>query len=149
MKVFYNHGLSFVEILLVISIFLILAASSIPLSAGFFTRNQFVSTRNELISALRTAQQNSMAAKGNQNWGVWIDASQIVLYQGANYVSRNAVFDQVYQIPADTTVTGNELNFAKVNGNLSQAKTIILQNKGGETTTLNINLFGVVDVIDS
>lgn len=135
-----------IEIILVIALFAILGAAATPVYTNFLARQYLENKTNEVISTLYTARTNSLAGKQDSPWGIHID-TQITLFQGEDYISRDPVFDQNYSIPASVSLAGlNELVFDQPNGNPNIAGTIIISNNLSESNTVTVNAIGTINL---
>jgi prepilin-type N-terminal cleavage/methylation domain-containing protein len=147
-------GFTLVETLLVVAIFVIIAASVSPrLVAGFY-RQRLGGLTSELIDTLRTAQGNSKTALGGGPFGVHlIDGSggSFILFKGASYAARDAAYDEVHVLPAAFTLTDTvanvDLRFSMVEGATADTGTITLAWPGGGLSqTVSVNAAGSVDL---
>lgn len=141
-----QKGVTLVEIILVIAIIAVVGATTVPVASGFLVRTYLKDKANEISISLKIAQNNSIAGKGDATWGVKIDPSNITLFSGSSYASRNVGFDQVYRIPQSITITPTEVTFNKLTGNPSSASTIVLTSNAGDTKTIVLNEVGMVEV---
>lgn len=141
-------GVSFVELLLIITIVTILSVGAYPFGASFLARNHLKNKTNEIISSFRIAQINSISGKEDSQWGVYVDSSSIIMFMGSSYISPGTVQDQVYEVPSTISVSPNpvEVVFDKLNGNSSSTVTITVTNAIGGSNTISVNEVGVVDV---
>jgi type II secretory pathway pseudopilin PulG len=140
-----KKSFTIIELLLVIVIITTLLASSISVGSGMLVRNYAINTNNELISALRTAQLNSLSGKSSSNWGVKVTSSEIILFKGATY-SVGTPFDQKYAIPQGITVSIDEVYFDKLSGNPNKITSFTISFSGGTTKTISVNRVGTVNV---
>ena len=67
---FTHKGVTLIELLLVISIFLIVGVTSGSIASNFLVRNNLQNKVNEVVSTLRVAQLNSISSKGVNSLGV-------------------------------------------------------------------------------
>lgn len=142
------HGISLVELILVVVILSILAVSGVSFGSGFLIRSNLADKTNELVSSLRTAQVNAMSGKENGKWGVRVDSGleQIIMFQGDNYTSRNPVFDQIFEISGYVAITNTEVVFDENTGNPASVATIVVSNSLGDSHTVSVNEVGIVNV---
>jgi len=129
---FTHKGVTLIELLLVIS--------------NFLVRNNLQNKVNEVVSTLRTAQLNSISSKGDSRWGVTATTDDIILFRGDSYASRDPTYDEKFSIPKSVTVTSFEVAFNKLTGNPNQVLTVILSNNIGESYTVSLNEVGIVDL---
>jgi prepilin-type N-terminal cleavage/methylation domain-containing protein len=141
-----KFGFTLIELLLTVSIVTLLAVPVASVGTSFLTRNDLQNNVNEVVSALRTAQINSMSGKEDSTWGVAVTGTEIVKFMGANYASRDPNYDVKFTIPQKITISSFELVFDKLTGNPSSTQIITLGNEIGESHTVMVNEVGVVDV---
>lgn len=138
-------GFAFVELLIVIAIIAILLALTIPLGIRFYSRQQFGSTTEEVIQALRRAQLKSMS-QTDYSFGVYVGSGQTgqyILFRGDSYDSRDD--EEIFDISSNISFSGlPEIVFSKLEGIPSVTGDIILTNDG-DSRTININGRGRVN----
>lgn len=141
-----RQGVSIIELLLTISLVAIIGASATPVYTNFLARNYLENKTNEVISSLQTAKTNSISGKEDSSWGVYL-TSEITLFKGSTYATRDAAFDQTYPIPISITVSGiSEIVFGQPVGDPNLTGTITIANNQNESNTLTINQFGTINV---
>jgi four helix bundle protein len=142
----YLKGVSLIELLLVVAILLIIFIPVGALGSGFLARIDLDNASAEIASFLRTSQINAMASKGASRWGVNVSGSDITLFVGDSYASRDQTYDQVSKLSSRVSVTAFEVVFDKVIGDPNTTQTINLANSIGGTVTITVNEVGIVDV---
>ncbi len=111
------HGLTLIELLLVISIILIIGTFSVIFFSRFLTQNAVANTQDQLIGELRKAQVYAMMGRQNGNWGVRFGSNKITLFQGNSYALRNTAFDESFSENATISISGfSEIVFTKTTG---------------------------------
>jgi prepilin-type N-terminal cleavage/methylation domain-containing protein len=138
---FRRKGVTLIELILVIAIFLIISASAYPFGSSFIRRNQLKNTTNEIVSSLRTAQINAMSGKEDRRWGVNTTATQITMY-----AEGDGTYDQVFEVASAVNVTAQSVIFNNITGNPDSTATIAVSNSLGETNTVTVNEVGIVNV---
>jgi len=128
--------------LLVIAITTILGASTIPIGSSFLVRNHHSNKINEIVSALRTAQLNSLTGKEDTLWAVEVTANQIRMYA----TNGNTAFDQRYQIPSSITITQDTVVFNKLTGSPDSPKSFTVSTNTGDVVTVSVNEVGAVNI---
>lgn len=141
----YLGGFTIVELLLVVLLFAIIAATAIPIGTSSIGRNDFTNKVDEITSLIKTAQLNTMVGKEDSKWGVAVTASEVVLFKGETFATRDSAFDENFSIPGTVAITPRELVFSKLTGNPSEATTIVVTANNGESKTLSINEVGSID----
>jgi prepilin-type N-terminal cleavage/methylation domain-containing protein len=141
------HGFTIIELLISIAIVVILgSATSIPFASRFINRNNVETKTNEVVSAFRTAQLNSISGKGHSSWGVHIDTTKIVMFKGISYVFPGTVFDQKYSIPSTVSITPVDVVFDELTGSPSAVLTVTIQNSLFENHIVRVNEVGSVNL---
>ncbi len=141
-----KKGFTIIELILVISIVSILAVLFSSVGSAYVIRNSTQNTLNELVGSLRVAQLNSQLSKANSSWGVRVENNQIILFMGTSFGTRDASFDERFNIPGSIAVTQpSEVVFEKLTGGSTNA-TISVSNDIGQSSTVVVNELGSVDV---
>lgn len=136
-------GISLIELLLVISIVAIIAASATPFLSNFILRNNLSTTTDKVISTFRKAQGYAMDGKNNLVWGVCLFDSSLRLYQDT---CASPDFFEDFSIPSSVTVSGLvDTTFSKLHGEPSN---ILLINISTEidSSTVAINAVGGMEI---
>lgn len=136
-----SKGVTLIELILVVAIFLIIGASAYPFGSGFISRNQLKNATNEIVSSLRTAQINAMSGKENRRWGVNTTATQITLY-----AEGDSTYDQVFEVAGVVNVSTQSVIFNNITGNPDFTATFTVNNSLGEINTVTVNEVGIVNV---
>ena len=147
-----KHGFTLMEILIVIGIFVIVSALSIPLYSNWQITAPIDIAVNELAGLCKLAQARSQAGLNNSAHGIYFllsDEDKAVLYQGESYALRNQDFD--YQTSFDSSLLlstswdGNEINFSLGLGMPSATGTIIISHSANnESGEVSINNLGII-----
>ena len=117
---------------------------SIPFYQDFQIRNGMDTGVNTIVENLRRSQALSMAVDGDSNWGVNISGNLIILFKGANFITRDVDFDEVSQILSVISSTGlDEIVFSKLDG-LPNNTGVINLSASGNTRTISINEKGTL-----
>lgn len=142
------RGFSLVEIILVIAITGILLAAAYPVGTNFLARSAYNNTINEVTSSLRIAQLNSTAGKEDSVWGVYLTSSDVTLFKGTNYASRDTTYDVVYAVPTTValSVVPAEVIYDQLTGDPNSPLSLTIASSAGETTVVTVNEVGTVDV---
>lgn len=138
-------GFSYVQILLIVAIIAVLAASSAPYYLQFQVRQQLQSTSSILLADIRYAQSKAMQQAEHDQWGVHISDSdkEYVLYYGSTYSaaeSNNVVIDY----PASVSLSPDQdILFEPVTGvptsGTSTTITVTSSAVPNESFTISIN----------
>ncbi len=148
-------GFTLVELLIVISIFIILAVVSIPIYGNWQTAVQINEITTGIIQNLRLAKIRSQAGLNNSSHGVFFEVNEsaedaFTIYQGSSYVGRDTNYDQKTTLSdaliLTTTLVGHEINFSKGLGEPTATGTVtVAHSTTNEVNTITINSLGVVD----
>jgi prepilin-type N-terminal cleavage/methylation domain-containing protein len=149
-------GFTIIELLIVITITLILAAASVPIYGNLQVSAQLNENSAQIIQALRTAREYSVAGFNNVQHGVFFEINpdsddRYILYQGSTYATRNSSYDRAVTLDSSltlsTSLTGgaNEVNFSKGLGTPIQIGTITLTHDASGSKVIVVNSFGMVE----
>ena len=76
----YKKGLTLIELLLVVSITIILAAASTPFISRFVLVNSHDTVVSQIKSVLAKAQSYAIQGKNNEIWGVCLQNNILTLF---------------------------------------------------------------------
>lgn len=139
-----KKGVSFVEVLTVIAIIGILASIGISGLSSFKTRNDFLLSIEQIQNTLRLARMKAMYGSNDDNWGVSITASQVLIFKGNNSATRNVSYDQTVSLSGVESISGlTSVVFSKMSGLPSNTGTIFISD-GNEDKIIEINEKGMV-----
>ncbi len=141
-----KRGFTLIELLIVIAISLILFSLSVGVFSNFKNKESLAAVSALVVEVLRQAKHSTIESKNSNQYGVYFNPSNIVLYIGPVY-SPTASSNQVYSFSSDVTLYsisltggGNAVLFNKVNGNTGNDGTIVLKS-GTASTTKNIKIY--------
>jgi prepilin-type N-terminal cleavage/methylation domain-containing protein len=140
-----HAGFTLIELLIVIALIAIIGSGVFAVGQRFLVNNAMKNKTNELVSALRTAQLNTMSGKEDSQWGVSVSSSSISQFKGSSYSGRDAAFDVTYTIPNNVSISTDDVIFERGSGNPDAGATFTLTGTN-MTTTVTVNSLGVVDV---
>lgn len=133
-------GFTLVEVLLTVAVASALVAVSIPIASTAIPRNELDTTVTTLTQVLRRAEALSRAGENDSGWGVYVSSSDIVLFQGDDYETRDVAYDVVYDLPRSVSVSAMvEVNYSKMSGYPVSAGTITLNSTTGDSISIHIN----------
>jgi hypothetical protein len=132
------------EMLVVISIFLLLVVGSIETYVQVKVNESLYAISGEIADAARRAELKSQAVDGDSQWGFHVNAAQVIVFKGASYASRTVSSDETYQFPSSVVLTGTvEYIYAKMTGMPNTTGTITIA-LSGKSKTLSINAQGII-----
>ena len=142
-----QKGFTMVELLLVLSVFVILFGI-----VGSISRNTLPSTQvkvegDAVEEVLRKAQARTVSRHGDLVWGVHIATTSVTLFAGPSYAARTAAYDELRAFPSAITASGlADVIFQFRTGATSNTGTITLTHVlTGDSNTLTVNATGSVD----
>ena len=147
------RGFTLIEILVVIGIFVVIAAMAVPVFGNWQNRAGLNSAEAEIRQLIRQARARSLAGLDGSAHGVYLSVDSgggAVLYEGNSYASRTRDYDLVIELPAtiylSTTLIGNEINFSQGLGEPNTYGTMTIANSAsGETASIFVNELGVIE----
>lgn len=145
-RVQQETGFTLVEVLLTIATVGVLTLITVPLLGIFQVKNNIAIATADVVNALYAAQVRSHGVKGDEQWGVYITPSQITVFQGTSFASRNTNEDKVVDMTSITSVTGvTEVVFSKVYAAPSTTGDITLTATQGGQHTITLTSQGVIE----
>jgi len=141
-----SRGITVVELILVIALIALIGGTTVPLASNFLVRNFLKNKTNELSSSLKTAQLNTLAGKEASQWGVNISSTQITMFKGASFATRDVAFDQKFQIPSSLTITQDEIVFQQLTGNPDATATLTIASNANDSNQVTVNQVGTINV---
>ncbi len=143
-----RDGFTLLEVLMSIALISILAGLSLPFVPRWQQLNDIDIATVSIGQSLRRAQVLSQAISQDSLWGVGVDQGnndQIVVFKGTSYASRDAAYDEVFDLPSTISVAGlNEVVFAKMTGLPSNIGTFALTTNTNQTSQVTVNSQGTV-----
>ena len=150
-----RRGFTLIEIMVVISIIVVLVSISASAVLLFSKESNLSINAEEIIGALRQAQNKSLASEGASRYGVYFDSTsspnQYLLFNGSDYAdpTRDLSFDQVNDLPGNIEIDsiilsdgGSEVVFERLTGIANQTGSISLRLKGNPAKTESVYIDG-------
>ena len=139
-----NKGFTLLELLLSIAIIGLLAGLSLPVYRTLMQKNDLDIATTTIALSLRRAQVLSQAVDGDTTWGVNTQNNNIVIFKGTSYATRDATFDETFDVPTNVGLSGStEIVFAKFTG-LPQTTGTINLSTANDSRSVTINDKGTV-----
>lgn len=140
-----NTGFTLLEVLLSVAIIALLAGLGTPIYQSFQVRNDLDVATNTIAQSLRRAQVLSQAVDGDTSWGLSVQGGAVTLFRGVSYASRDASFDEVFDLPGSIIPSGvSEVVYEKFTGEPQTTGTVILTSNANETRNITINEKGTI-----
>jgi prepilin-type N-terminal cleavage/methylation domain-containing protein len=140
------EGFTLLEVLLCVAIIGLLTGLSVPVYETFVRRNDLDLTTQGIVMMLERAETYARAVNGDAAWSVEVQSSQVTLFQGTTFASRNTAYDEILPIPVSMTRSGlSEVQFSKFSALPNATGTITLTSTTNDTRTITINAKGMVD----
>lgn len=133
-------GFTLIELLTIITILSILAVMSVSVFRSFQREAVLANSAEEIINALRAAQNRTLASEENSQWGVYFSTSsspqEYILFKGNDYLSRDPLYDKINKIPerieiyeVDLVGGASEVIFERVIGSTDYSGSVSLRLK--------------------
>jgi prepilin-type N-terminal cleavage/methylation domain-containing protein len=158
-----KSGFTLVEMLIVVGIGVMMAVVAISLYGTLQVSSQLNENAAQIIQALRTARERSIAGLNNKPYGVNLiinpnGADSYILYQGTSYTSRIQTYDQTQVLDSALSLSisgliqgGNnvDINFSLYSGTpnnpTSGIGTITLTHSSQGSRSITINTLGTIE----
>lgn len=139
-----NCGFTIVEIIVVLSMFVLFASISTVTYSQLKTKNNLDIAIGSVVEAIRHAKANAEHVQGDSKWGVEILSNQIVVFKGSSYAARDTLADQILNLPDGIITSGlTEIVFDKVFGTTAMTGTVVLSGNA-ESKNILINEKGTI-----
>lgn len=140
-----QKGFTLLELLLCIALIALLFGISLPAYYNLSLKNDLDVAKNEVAQSLGRASFLASASDSDTPWGVEIQQSNITVFKGSSYATRNIIYDEIYTTASSVTPSGlTEIVFSKQTGLPQQTGDTILTSANGQTKTITINSAGTV-----
>ncbi|MEK7133335.1 MAG: hypothetical protein AAB771_01460 [Patescibacteria group bacterium] len=117
-----KQGLTLLEITVVLGILLLIFAMGTPVALDFYLNYQLSSEQRILISVLKKARNLALVNYNESNHGVYLNSAAFTLFQGNNYLSRDASRDQNFPRAQVVSISGlTEFVFEALSGRTSSS----------------------------
>lgn len=152
-------GFTLIELLVVVAVLTVALAISVPNIVSLIKNPKVSNTAEEVVNALKLAQNKSLSSEGNSQYGVYFKTDtaphQYILFKGANYASRDISFDQAYSIPNATEFYdinlggGNEIVFNRITGTTQNPGNVSIRLKDDydQKKTIHTDAFGITSFV--
>ena len=138
-------GFTMIELIVVMSIFTISVAATIPF-LGSFQRTETMETHvQDLLQTLRRAQHRSVTWQRGSSWGVRIQngAGEFILFSGDSYDTRTTHFDETHKIKGPYTFSGSgEIVFDRATGEPFYGNVKMMLTSESDQSQIDVNPAG-------
>lgn len=133
-----SKGITLIELLLVVAIIALLAATSTPFLSRFVLQTQFDSSFDKVVSSIRKAQQYSISEKISSSWGVCVTGSSVRMFLGS---CASPTISEDFTIPQTVSITGLTTTTFNSRGEPSNTLTISISTEI-DSKTISVNSAG-------
>ena len=150
MKNFYQKGLTFIEVAIVIAIIGIISAVTMPQLSKMRNLQILKSSSEDIMSVLNKARSQTIASLNSQQYGVHFETNKIVIFTGITY-NQDSASNEITNIslPAkisSISLAGGAVNvyFNRLNGTANNTGTITtsISSDASLTKTITISATG-------
>ncbi len=139
------RGFTLIESILVTSIILLIGIFSSVFGTQFFSTQDTTAAEHTIRESIDRAQTYARSGRFDSDWGVIQVGTEIVVFSGSSYASREASRDERTDLPPGTSVTGLEdVVFERMTGQISTPKAIVVSGSG-YSLSLSLSERGVVN----
>ena len=150
----HSQGVTFVELLVVITIVVIVA--TLILVPLFRARERLALelAADDVLSLIEEARSLTLAARDDSVWGVHFETNRAALFKGATYSlsveTKEIILDKRVEISSINIGGGQETIFKRLSGATDQAGTITLSlvSQPTENRVIEIKESGLVELED-
>lgn len=148
--------MTLVELLVVISILILIAALSLPGLLSFDKETSLNNSFGEIVNALKLAQARALSSEGLSEWGVQFSlapSSKYTIFKGVDFDSRDTNYDEVFDLPSGIVFTswnfsdgGDEIVFNQISGFTNQQGSVVLAIASNpvKSRSFFIDVFGAI-----
>lgn len=140
-----KNGFSLIELILVVAIISIIAASTAPFISRFLTENNLEVATDKVISTVRKSQAYAMANKDNQTWGFCMRGNSIRLYSGSCTTPTHNEDFALTRVTVNGLTDVNFTGTAGARGEPSNSVVITISNDAG-VRTVSMNAAGGITI---
>lgn len=147
-----SDGLTAVELVIAVGIVTLLGALVLVSILGFRARTDVSTTANEIVTTLRRAHAQTVAAEGGGQFGVHIEAAKYVLFAGVTYDPLNPQ-NVAQTLRGDLEIGtislaggGSDVVFQKVTGRVNAYGTFEVRSKAkpDEKAVIRVDASGLI-----
>jgi Tfp pilus assembly protein FimT len=136
------RGFTFVEIIIVIGLFTMLAALGLCVSMDTFRGGLHRSEEAMAVSLLQKARSSAMANDDQMPWGVCVQEHNYVLFRGATCAAGGVTDEEIPLQDTSTVTFSAPIIFSQLSATTSGGTITIVQ--GTHTDTIVVNQEGTI-----
>lgn len=142
-----TNGFTLVELLIVFAIALLVLSLTGSIASNTYPKSQLRSHSSAVTQTLREAQAFTITKKHDSVWGVHLTQSNMTLFAGASYATRDTAYDRTHAFPSNITAGGlTDIVFDAFVGTTAQTGTVTLTSLAtGEIVNVTVNENGNVE----
>lgn len=150
-----NHGVTLVEIVVILAILIIILAISFSSFINLNKSEALSKQAVDIVAILENARSQTLSSKNSSQYGVHFSENSVVFFKGNDYGSAGA--NDIVNINLNPNVfistislygSGDNVIFERVTGKTAQfgSITVSLKSNNSLTKTVNINATGLIEV---
>lgn len=138
-------GFTLIEVIIVIIIVGVIFAGISAVSFGVLGNSRLTVETDRVIETLRRAQSRSVNGLYDDVWSVHVTSSDVTLYKGDDYGTRDTSFDDQLDLNTSVNSSLSDVTFKFKTGATDDTGAITLTSStSGDSRTININSAGLV-----
>ena len=149
-----KNGFTLIEMLVVLSIFILMAGAVLSALMDSFQEYSFQDEQDTLVSTLQKARSDAMnnvcigVCSGGQNHGVHFESNRYIIFQGNIYNPIDVTNEIIPYSPSVSLHGLSDVVFSRFSGNASTTPEdkwdIVLSDTLGHTSTTTVNTEGQI-----
>ncbi|OHA66410.1 MAG: hypothetical protein A2672_01255 [Candidatus Wildermuthbacteria bacterium RIFCSPHIGHO2_01_FULL_49_22b] len=146
----FGAGFTLLEILVVMGIIAIFLTMSIPQLRSFQSSSRLENVGREAVSALRLAQNKTLASEGASQYGVYFDTAsspnRYILFEGESYAARDPAKDEAAELPQTIEISAislggeSEAVFSRLTGDPEAVGTVVFRQVADPASTKTVTI---------
>ena len=138
-------GFTLIELLLVVAMIGLIAMFSVSLGTNFLWRTDLNSALSTTVASLRYAQILAQTETDDVDWGVHLEDSRLILFQGNDFINRDIQKDEEYDLGSVTVQAPVDVVYRKFSGHPYESLNTINLTTNEDTVTLTVNEEGTIN----
>lgn len=141
-----QHGLTLIELIVVLAITAALAAVTISSFAPLNRRTNLNGNAQNIISILNSAKSKTISSEGASQWGAHFESDKYALFKGTTY-SASDPNTKIYTLPSSLEISTITLNggvsnalFDRITGKTANYGQITIREINTPTNLINIDI---------